>query len=402
MNTIIKLLLLSIISSFFIPYKVYPYFIIVFIFYCFTYFIYKKKCVLIRSVTLLFLVSYLIWGSAVLLSTIDVSNIDFSIKLTINNIALIILFIILCNSNLSSRTPNYISTFCFFVVLINSTQLFFDIYSHNIWLLPFNLETSASSDILNEIPRLIGEQNKNIWASKVVLIYAIHVSLFSFRFERSKFRFILSSAFCTFFIFYSCSRTAQFIFSLSLMVNVTMSNFFSKKNKFIIFFIITAAFFYAYLSQEHRYSHLDFSNLSSGHNGDGFKARIILWMTLFNAIYDFSFLNIMTGHGILFASRLNGWVFAESNMHNVFLNMFVDIGVIGLVLYTLSLISLYFFLPLRDKFSNNLRLKISLFFPLLFCMLVQYTGYDFDVISYIALSLIVLSIDGKKRHSFVR
>nr|WP_217470576.1 hypothetical protein [Photorhabdus akhurstii] len=181
-----------------------------------------------------------------------------------------------------------------------------------------------------------------------------------------------------------------------------MSNFFSKKNKFIIFFIITAAFFYAYLSQEHRYSHLDFSNLSSGHNGDGFKARIILWMTLFNAIYDFSFLNIMTGHGILFASRLNGWVFAESNMHNVFLNMFVDIGVIGLVLYTLSLISLYFFLPLRDKFSNNLRLKISLFFPLLFCMLVQYTGYDFDVISYIALSLIVLSIDGKKRHSFVR
>lgn len=387
-RVIIYLFLCTLGASFLIPYKIYPYFTFLLIstILVVTFFVVKK---IGGAVFFVFHCLYVFWGVGVYLFSREYSNDDFAIKMMMNSLLLISFSLLFSKIIIRRKILDIIFIFIFFIIFINLIQILYDYASYDLWHLPFNLDNSASSDVLNETPRLIGEQNKNIWASKVVLLYSIFSVIF-FRTgkkqRKQRLLYISCSVLCLLFLWLSCSRTAQVLYVMIIFIQILLGDYTSKRYKFFLILIVVISFLFAISLQSERYQDISFTELSSGHNGDGFKARLILWATLLVALPNFSINEILFGHGILYAQNLKGWVFTESNLHNVFLNMFVDLGFVGVLLYTGSL--LCFFLMLC---RSDVRGAVCLFTPLIFCMLVQYTGYDFDLSSYLVLSLMVIN-----------
>lgn len=101
-------------------------------------------------------------------------------------------------------------------------------------------------------------------------------------------------------------------------------------------------------------------------------------------------MNIYIGNGILYAkyviSNLTSW--SNNNFHNVFLNIFSDQGIIGVLVYIFMLRMIFF----SHKIDKSLKrfIFLVLFLPFFTCINSQYLGYDNDIIIYFSLVFLLV------------
>lgn len=126
-----------------------------------------------------------------------------------------------------------------------------------------------------------------------------------------------------------------------------------------------------------------FDVAAQGHGGDGFKARIKLWIYLLTHLSDF---NHFRGNGVMFLDHFFEGVFHESNIHNVFATIWIDLGLLGFLL----------FLTLAARVLGLVGASSSFFvlvgIPFLASLMVQYLGYDNDLVVYLSLALLLADL----------
>lgn len=118
---------------------------------------------------------------------------------------------------------------------------------------------------------------------------------------------------------------------------------------------------------------------------DGGYVRTLYWRTFFSNIWNENF---VIGNGQLFAhiflKKYAPYYIGENNMHNVFLNMILDFGFIGLTLYLIFIFNIIRYLLKILLRSSVLFLVV---FPLLVIFNLQYLGYDNDFVIFISIIL---------------
>lgn len=127
-----------------------------------------------------------------------------------------------------------------------------------------------------------------------------------------------------------------------------------------------------------RIDHLTASN-------DGMGIRLVYWKAFFN---NFSAISPL-GNGFMqapaFLIKYADFYRGEPHIHNTFLTSYLELGVVGLVAYSLFLI--YFFLDSRSR-GQSVKFWWIALIPLLSIMMILYSGYDNDIVIY--LTMIVL------------
>lgn len=125
-------------------------------------------------------------------------------------------------------------------------------------------------------------------------------------------------------------------------------------------------------------------NFKSGIITDGGLTRIFNWnIFLKNFFYEEYFIGVGLGGTKSFLIKY-GTILADGHMHNVILNMFLELGIIGGSIYTLLLIKMFLVFK-RKKL-------LSLYLSFLVVLMLQYMGYDNDVVIYWSFMIILSKI----------
>ncbi len=132
------------------------------------------------------------------------------------------------------------------------------------------------------------------------------------------------------------------------------------------------------------YEYLRIDAIISGQRSDGMAIRIMYWVAVINNI---DVIGLM-GHGILaarsFLPEYSAYYNGEPNVHNLYLNTFLDLGFVGISLYLGFFISLY--LLMRTMNKQIAFVTISCAF-IMSCTL--YTAYDIEMWTFLCCSLVI-------------
>ena len=294
---------------------------------------------------------------------------EFLLKIFINVGFLISSFAFIYDrikNNLGLELARMLTKILYFTLTIHFLQVLLCVFIGGLWLLPFKISSSDDAYAIQEVGYLIfGDENKNIWATKILFFYLgfIYISKL-FKLETGTLVHILAIV----SIVYTSSRTAQlglilsfasyFIYIITLRIKQNWA-------KFLLLFSL-AVVIPIYLFE--KISSID---LSSGHGGDGLLARFFIWQFFLENFSSFSNSELLFGHGIMSVANFVGSVFPENNFHNVLLNQYFDLGLIGMLIYV------YFFIYLAKSTHKGFRLLII---PGVFvASMSQYFGYDAEL-----------------------
>lgn len=302
--------------------------------------------------------------------------------------AIINLFFAIAWINVLSKRENhdllkwsFLGRLLFLVIFLNFIQVFYIVAARNLWTIPFNLGSSMDAYLISSMDPLIGNLNKNIWSSKFALICVFYLKgVKDGVFVLSNLKRLVVSSIAIITVIYLTSRTGVSIlfiyFGISFFLKLReIRNSFLKSLSYTLFLTIGVLSLFFFIKVILRFE-TDVFDVSHGHEGDGFKARILLWIYLFSNTADF---NLFLGNGIMFAGYFFKGVFSENNLHNTFLNIWLDLGFWGLFSY-IMLFSKSFL-----GFSKSLSGKYDLVLPFLACLMIQYSGYDNDLFLYLML-----------------
>lgn len=275
-------------------------------------------------------------------------------------------------------------TAAFFVaILFSFIQAFINVARGGLWLLPASVTNSSDAYAIQSAGAVVfGDLNKNVWATKTLLFYLL---FFALRRRRSSIwwgRDYLALLFTLFVVAYTCSRTAQLAFVFGFM-----GYFFAmrwRSLRFVGRFCLVSVVF-AGMSCAVMYSRLSAIGQFGALNGnvdDGLVGRIKLWLYFLFASSDFSWTQIAFGHGVSAVTDFVSRAFPENNLHNVFLNQFFDLGLVGVALYCFFL--LFFFKSLEGRWR-------WLFVPALFLIMnSQYFGFDPELMVLFATGVLLI------------
>lgn len=269
-------------------------------------------------------------------------------------------------NNLGLELATMLTKVLYLSLTIHFIQVLLCVAIGGLWLLPFKISSSDDAYAIQEVGYLIfGDENKNIWATKILLFYLgfIYISKL-FKLKTGTLIHILS----IFSIVYTSSRTAQLglILSLAIYFIYTITLRIKKNWARLPLLFSIAVIIPIYLFE--KISNID---LGSGHGGDGLLARFFIWHFFLESLPSFSSSEILFGHGIMSVANFVGAEFPENNFHNVLLNQYFDLGLIGLLIY------IYFFIYLTKSTHKGFRLLII---PGIFvASMSQYFGYDAEL-----------------------
>ncbi|WP_199221617.1 hypothetical protein, partial [Desulfonatronum sp. SC1] len=102
-------------------------------------------------------------------------------------------------------------------------------------------------------------------------------------------------------------------------------------------------------------------------------------------IDNIDLINTTSGNGILFLDYFFGDRFSESNIHNVYATLWIDIGIVGLFLF------LFLMFQTFRSLKNNMAFFFIVGLPFLLSLMVQYLGYDSDIVVYVSLAIFLSS-----------
>lgn len=122
---------------------------------------------------------------------------------------------------------------------------------------------------------------------------------------------------------------------------------------------------------------------------DGMGVRLVYWKAFFEGFPAISPL----GNGFLSAPEFlrehAQFYRGEPHIHNTFMSNYLEMGIVGLISYCLFLV--YFYLDGQRSLKNS-KLWLVGFLPLLSIMMILYSGYDNDIVIYLALIYIIANI----------
>lgn len=335
------------------------------------------------------LASFLLW--AVVITLIRFTDYpSILIKLILNLVFLLIFSLIIQKRNNESLRRIVVKSIRY-IIILNFIQLLWIYIPNNLFyevLFNGGFENSITRYVISEYSHIIGISNKNIWAVKLALFQILYLYDLSYHEKVGKSNYIL--VFISIFnMLFLLSRTAQVVYILALVYFVfeRVNRVITKKIKIVFYTIggvILLGIGYIFVDKILNIK-LDVT--------DGGYVRLIYWQTFFENITKTHFL---TGNGLLsaraFLEAYSPYYIGESNMHNVFLNTWLDFGLIGLILYI-------GFLGGTLYWTNQFRININFIFiivvPLLFSFMLQYLGYDNDIVLYILCAYLISQINNK-------
>lgn len=374
------LFLLSIITSF-LPNAIYVFFFAMYIGLGLIYLM-KKRDEIINvpkgSILLLIgLSGFLIYGCMMIVfGEKNIDNINLYLKLPLN--ILFIITFILCSS-IHKIEYEKVFRVVYFCLILSFTQVNIALIQTDSFTLFLNgINSSNAAFQITQTKIWFGNEAKNIWATKILLI-ALPVVLYRLNTRRVMIDWIM-----LLFLFYcslmTFSRTALLAFLIAITIFLMIKVFQSKKVYKYIFLLISPYLIYKIF--EYVYSNLMRITLSST---DGLYSRLVMYDTVFDNLDRISFF----GEGLYAASKIlpmySYEYFGELYIHNVFINSYLDLGFLGLTFYCCFLLGFGFLL--LNSLPKNLSWSLLLTFLLI--VISQYVGYDNDLIIFIALTYII-------------
>ncbi|TYG33821.1 O-antigen ligase domain-containing protein [Lonepinella koalarum] len=311
----------------------------------------------------------------------DVSDIQQYIKLFLNFLFLISFILFTVSGNkyeffYSKRI--IIQKTLEFIIFLTFVQVIVNVYIMNLWSMPFvGVQNSMDAYQIIEPTIFFGTKEKNIWATKFVFLSIVYYAFITHKiFYVSKKKRVVMSFLILFNILYTFSRTAQVMFVSFVFMYYIWKIFYIYKNyllKIIAIFSLSIISILAGVVIVDKLLHITLSS------GDGLAARLELWEALYLHLDK---MNIFIGNGILSAQYIISYYtnWNNNNFHNVFLNIFSDMGVFGLISYSFLLLSIFSY---RGLFKyDNRYINLVFFIPFFVCINSQYLGFDSDIIIY--------------------
>lgn len=373
---------LSIISIFLIS-KIYPVIFSAFIGAGLYSIIKKERIDLRRYKWIVLSIIFMILSLIVSLIHNQLSILNY-IKLFINISFLIVSYLVYKDS-LDENLINKIILLIKIIILINFVQIMWIYLSNGLFKVVFldgGLENSDTRYVVSQYKTFIGAESKNIWSSKLAFIQLIYLYYVSSKgnIDKKDWGLIIVSAIN---ILLLLSRTGQVCYFIGLGYFVIYKLLNNKNEKIrniskIVGLLSVVLLGFVFID---KFLNIKFDNT------DGGFIRLIYWKTFFIHIWDTSFI---FGNGMLYTSNFlqeySPYYIGENNMHNVILNTWLDFGLVGLFTY-IGFMGQYIYIAINKKIDlNNLFILIL---PLIATLMLQYLGYDNDIVIYLTLIYIV-------------
>ena len=352
-----------------------------------TYLIFKKEIHINLKKWNITLSLFIIWTviNTIIASFIFKHPVYYSnvIKLLLNMSFLLSTYFVVDGTNIKFHKKTLIR-FLEFIILINFIQIiyiYFDGKLFNDFFSGVLTESSDAAYTISSYHNIIGAENKNIWATKFALIYMIYLYICAFdNFNINlieKISFIILGIVTVLLLL---SRTAQ----VAIIIPIVFLAFYSMRNlnykyRIGIYAVSGILFLGALFVFFDKFFHLEF-NMTDG----GFT-RLYIWKEFIISVFDTHFI---VGNGIGYSAYFIQDILGrfESNLHNVFLNIFFELGIIGIVLYITFIIQFFKDFITRKNILKNLFMII---FPMLAIVCLQYLGYDNDLVVTLTLLIII-------------
>lgn len=397
-NKILEYLYLIILVSIFLKIKIYPIIMLVFIFFTIYNYKFNYNFKIIKENLYIFLFLILSIFNFIIFNK-NLENISYIFKLVIN-----IGFLLAFKMNNSIFTENKsiekIMKVIKFLIIGTFLQILLLYFIKDISLFQFmNTHGSGDAYIVNfqNVPFLLGNENKNIWSTKIIFLEII---LLTYWYKKEKINY-----FYMFLILFNCvtllSRTGYL--ALTIYFCVLFFNYILKvikkikngKYLIIIFFIIFIPIFFINLDiLFEKIVRVDFSSFKLEEylkkENDGGVSRLINWIVFFKYYFqDSPILGVGLGNTQKFLIKYGG--FPDGNMHNFLLNCFLEQGLIIGIIYIL------FHFEFIKKVIKNLKIEsLMLLLPFYAVISLHYLGYDNDIVIYLSLVSILIKFFKKE------
>lgn len=236
--------------------------------------------------------------------------------------------------------------------------------------------SGKASTLYNKSRYFWGLDDKNMFGARLALIGFAYILIPIVRFNRLSWWRII---FIFFLGYLSLSRTPVVALLIGIFFLVWIL---SKKYTRIVLVSISIIILPFVAQKLIRVDSLTASN-------DGMGVRITYWKAFFQHFTDISPLGNGFLQGNKFLEKYASFYHGEPHLHNTFMSCYLEFGIIGFLSYTLFIVYFYFFC--RQK--NNLSLFwLAAFLPLVAIMMILYSGYDNDIIIYLAMIYLLGSI----------
>lgn len=315
----------------------------------------------------------------------DLDYVSF-FKLLINMSFLISAYFVIDNIGDNLNKEKLIK-FLELVILLNFIQviyIYIDGKLFNDFLSGSLTESSDAAYTISSYHNIIGAENKNIWATKFTLTYLMYLYISTFAtFKINNIKKLLFILMGIITIVLLLSRTAQIAIILPIIFLVFYSiKDLGHKYKVVIYSVCGIVFLGALAVFFEKFFHLKFDM------SDGGFTRLYIWKEFLFNVFD---TNFIIGNGIGYSAYFIQDILGrnESNLHNIFLNIFFEMGIIGVGCYITFIIQFFKEYLIKKNILKNLFMIII---PMLIIVCLQYLGYDNDLVVTLSLLIIINKI----------
>lgn len=317
-------------------------------------------------------------------NTIDIATV---IKLNLNMLFLLATSMVIYEKSISFGTGKLMN-FLEFIIIINFIQIL-SIYVFGGLLSQFIsgglTESSDTAYYISSFYNVIGSESKNIWAGKFALFFTFYLYIITFDdFIISKLRKTIHIVMGILTLLLLLSRTAQ----MAIIIPIIVVMFYlikdiPRKYKIAIYSIFILGTIFVMFIFFTKFFHIKFDVTDGGYT------RLLIWQSFLQNVWD---TNFIMGNGIGcsgdFIQNIVGR--SESNLHNVYFNIFFEMGMIGFASYITFLIAFAKDVVVKNRMLN---LFLIIIIPFGITTFLQYLGFDNDIIIVFIFLLIL-----KKKH----
>ncbi len=296
-----------------------------------------------------------------------------------------------------NMSKNKFINFLEFIIIINCIQIVLIYLFGGLLGLLFSdglTQTSSSAYAISAYYNVIGTENKNIWAGKFTLLYIVYLYITSNEnIKLSVSRKLSHIILGLITILLLLSRTAQ----VAVIIPVVFLVFYSIRNinykyRVAIYSIFAIATVLVGVVLFNKFFHIKFDMTDGGYT------RLYIWG---EAIENMWKNHWIVGNGIGNSGEFIKLIVdrTESNLHNVYLNIFYEMGLVGIGAYiTFLVIFIKDFINRR----NAINIIVCLVIPFVAITMLQYLGFDNDIVMVFILVLIMFTSDDDKKLTDVK
>jgi len=297
-------------------------------------------------------------------------------KLSISSILIISCSIFHYDTSKSREMLSVLNKYLTVIVILSLAQVVI-LHVQSGWNFIFASNSYDASKLFTNNHSYFGGDDKNMFGAKVALFGLLQYVSSSILKKKNTNR-MLALSFLSGAL--SMSRTpVAFLLAAFIIYKFAIKKGFALK-------IITVVIFGFFLAAASPYiiEYLRIDSVISGQRSDGMAIRILYWVAVLSNIDVIG----MMGNGILsarqFLTEYSVYYNGEPNVHNLYLNTFLDLGFIGLFLYSGFFASLY--ILMRSMNKRIALVTISCAF-IMSCTL--YTAYDIEMWCFLSSSLYI-------------